>query len=118
MEAFKALVSERTEWKPGPGGQRSATYVFQAAGQRRELHFVGDGVTVSHNGARQNVPLEDYRPEAALLLKLGAWVLRRTGVSHLPFESTPPEIAQPATKPWMLPISLEDDLDAHSPDSP
>jgi hypothetical protein len=99
METFKALASETIRWKPSPTGQTSASYVFQAGGRKRTLHFPGDGYTISHGGKEQNVPLKKFLPEVESLLRLSAHALHndRT-ITQYPFFGTPDWLHKPGAQ--------------------
>jgi S-adenosylhomocysteine hydrolase len=93
MTAIKGLASEIIPWKPSPTGQESATYVFEAAGRKRTLHFPGNGFTISHGGQKQNVPLKKYLPEVEMLVRLMAHAVTNDDtVTHYPFYGTPDDL--------------------------
>jgi S-adenosylhomocysteine hydrolase len=94
MNAIKGLASETIPWKPSPTGQESASYVFEAAGRKRTLHFPGNGFTISHGGQKQNVPLKKYLPEVEMLVRLMAHALTNEDtVTNYPFFGTPDGLA-------------------------
>ena len=85
MKAFSAMATEKIAW-PEHNGQRSATYRFNAAGRKKELHFLGDGFTISHGGKTQNVPLEQFTPELDALLNIGVHAVQQPpAVTYYPF---------------------------------
>jgi hypothetical protein len=92
MKTFKALADERIPWAKNSRGQRSATYVFTAAGLRKELHMPADGFTISHGGKRQNVPLKKFLPEVEALFRLGIHALTDAPVTHFPFFTAPDHV--------------------------
>jgi len=99
MTTIKALASETIPWKESPTGQVSASYVFEAAGRRRTLHFPGNGYTISHGGKQQNVPLKKFLPEVEALLRLSAHALHndRT-ITQYPFFGTPEWLTKPGAQ--------------------
>ena len=99
MKTIKALASEVIPWKATPTRQASASYVFEAAGRKRTLHFPGNGFTISHGGEKQNVPLKKYLPEVEKLVRLMAYALTTDDtVTSYPFYGTPDSISQPGAQ--------------------
>ncbi len=92
MQTFRSIATKQVPWRSKPGGQRSASYVFNAAGLTKTLHFPGDGYTISHGGKKQNVPLKKFLPEINALFLLGVHALTDRPVTHYPFFSTPQHI--------------------------
>jgi S-adenosylhomocysteine hydrolase len=103
MSTFKALASEVVPWKASPTGQVSATYVFEALGLKRRLHFPGNGFTISHGGKRQNVPLKKFTPEIEALVRLGVHALSSgPAPTHFPFFGTPSWLMEPGAQKKQL----------------
>ncbi len=102
MDTFRKLAVEVQDWKPSPTGQVSKSYVFEAAGRRRTLHFPGNGFTISHGGQEQNVPRARILPEVGTVLRLLAHAITEQPVSHFPFFGTPVDLGKPGVQKKLL----------------
>ena len=94
MESFNKMAKERVAL-PGHNGQRSATYRFEVAGRKKDLHLLGDGFTISHGGKAQNVPLDKFLPELDRLVNLGVYALENKPVTHTPIFTAPESAMNP-----------------------
>ncbi|MEO6951695.1 MAG: hypothetical protein ABI321_07770 [Polyangia bacterium] len=96
MKSISAMATEKIAW-PEHNGQRSATYKFSAAGRTKELHFLGDGFTISHGGKTQNVPLDQFVPELDALLNIGVHAVQaKAEVTRYPFYTATDAMMRPA----------------------
>jgi len=96
MKSLGSMATKRVAWDEH-NGQRTATYHFDAAGISKELHFLGDGFTISHGGKAQNVPLPKFLPEVDRLVNLGVYALTQREVSFYPVITAPEHAMDPST---------------------
>jgi len=85
MSAFERLALSRRKLPRQDGlAQQSFTYTFRDGRGRKQLHFLGDGWTLNHDGSLHGTPMRDIQLELALYfesaVQAASTPLGKTGV--------------------------------------